>query len=91
MLEVHERLRAERAKEEGDPIPPVAKAIADEAKLLCFDEMVINNSADAMILSRLFSQLLDAGVTVDHHLEPAARATSISAGSTASSSCPSSR
>src|SRR3712207_764914 len=64
MLEVHERLRAERAKEAGDPIPPVAKAIAAEAKLLAFDEMVINNSADAMILSRLFSQLLGAGVTV---------------------------
>jgi cell division protein ZapE len=64
MIEVHERLRAERAKEAGDPIPPVARAIADEAKLLCFDEMVINNSADAMILSRLFAQLLDAGVTV---------------------------
>ena len=64
MQEVHERLRAERAKEEGDPIPPVARAIAAEAKLLCFDEMVINNSADAMILSRLFSQLLEAGVTV---------------------------
>lgn len=64
MLEVHERLRVERAKEEGDPIPPVARAIAAEAKLLCFDEMVINNSADAMILSRLFSQLLEAGVTV---------------------------
>jgi cell division protein ZapE len=64
MQEVHERLRIERAKEEGDPIPPVAKAIAAEAKLLCFDEMVINNSADAMILSRLFSQLLEAGVTV---------------------------
>jgi len=64
MLEVHERLRAERAKEEGDPIPPVAEAIAAEAKLLCFDEMVINNAADAMILSRLFSHLLEAGVTV---------------------------
>ncbi|MDQ4086559.1 MAG: cell division protein ZapE [Pseudomonadota bacterium] len=64
MLEVHARLRAERAKEEGDPIPPVAKAIAAEAKLLAFDEMVINNSADAMILSRLFAQLLEAGVTV---------------------------
>jgi len=64
MLEVHERLRAERVKEAGDPIPPVAKALAAEAKLLCFDEMVINNSADAMILSRLFSQLLEAGVTV---------------------------
>ncbi|MGQ0588706.1 MAG: cell division protein ZapE [Sphingosinicella sp.] len=64
MLEVHERLRAERAKEAGDPIPPVARAVAAQAKLLCFDEMVINNSADAMILSRLFAQLLDAGVTV---------------------------
>jgi cell division protein ZapE len=64
MAEVHERLRAERAKESGDPIPPVAAAIAEEAKLLCFDEMVINNSADAMILSRLFSALLANGVTV---------------------------
>ena len=64
MLEVHERLRAERVKEEGDPIPPVAKAIAADARLLAFDEMVINNSADAMILSRLFSRLLQEGVTV---------------------------
>lgn len=64
MLEVHERLRVERQRERGDPIPPVAKAIAAEAKLLAFDEMVINNSADAMILSRLFSHLLEEGVTV---------------------------
>jgi cell division protein ZapE len=64
MLEVHERLRAEREREESDPVPRVAAAIADEAKLLCFDEMVINNPADAMILSRLFAHLLDEGVTV---------------------------
>jgi cell division protein ZapE len=64
MLEVHERLRAEREKEEGDPIPPVARAIAAEARLLAFDEMVINNPADAMILARLFSRLVDEGVTV---------------------------
>jgi cell division protein ZapE len=64
MLEVHERLRVERLKEEGDPIPPLAEAIAAEARLLAFDEMVINNSADAMILSRLFSHLLEEGVTV---------------------------
>jgi cell division protein ZapE len=64
MLEVHERLRVERVKEEGDPIPPVARALAEEARFLAFDEMVINNSADAMILSRLFSHLLEAGVTV---------------------------
>ncbi|HEY0446661.1 MAG TPA: cell division protein ZapE [Allosphingosinicella sp.] len=64
MLEVHERLRVERTKEIGDPIPPVARAIAADARLLAFDEMVINNSADAMILSRLFSGLLAEGVTV---------------------------
>ena len=64
MLEVHERLRVERAKEEGDPIPPVARAVAAEARLLAFDEMVINNAADAMILSRLFGQLIERGVTV---------------------------
>lgn len=64
MLDVHDRLRAERAKEEGDPIAPVAASIAAEARLLAFDEMVINNSADAMILSRLFSHLLEEGVTV---------------------------
>jgi cell division protein ZapE len=64
MLEVHERLRKERAKEAGDPIPPLAKAIAAEARLLAFDEMVIDNSADAMILSRLFARLLDEGATV---------------------------
>ena len=62
MLEVHERLRAERAKERGDPIPPVARVIAAEARLLAFDEMVINKSADAMILSRLFSNLIWQGV-----------------------------
>jgi cell division protein ZapE len=64
MLEVHQRLRDEREKAEGDPIPPVARAIAAEARLLAFDEMVINNSADAMILSRLFSRLIEEGATV---------------------------
>ncbi|KRB86690.1 ATPase [Sphingomonas sp. Root710] len=65
MLEVHDRLRGERAKEKGDPIPPVVEAIAAEAKLLAFDEMVVNNMADAAILSRLFTGLIvDAGVTV---------------------------
>jgi cell division protein ZapE len=64
MLEVHDRLRAERVKEKGDPIPPVVEAIAAEAKLLAFDEMVVNNMADAAILSRLFTGLIDAGVVV---------------------------
>jgi cell division protein ZapE len=64
MLEVHDRIRIERTREKGDPIPPVAAHIAFDAELLAFDEMVINNSADAMILSRLFAHLLSRGVTV---------------------------
>jgi cell division protein ZapE len=64
MLEVHQRIAAERAKELGDPILPVAAAIAEETRLLAFDEMIVNNSPDAMILSRLFTELLARGVTV---------------------------
>jgi len=65
MLDVHARLREERKKESGDPIAPVAAAIADETQVLCFDEMVVNNSADAMIMSRLFTALIaDRGVTI---------------------------
>ena len=64
MLEVHQRLATERAKELGDPIPPIARAIAEETRLLAFDEMMVTNSPDAMILSRLFTQLLAEGVTV---------------------------
>ncbi len=64
MLEVHARLRVERAKEIGDPIQPVVLSIAAETKCLCFDEMVVNNSADAMIMSRLFTGLIEAGVVI---------------------------
>lgn len=64
MLDIHARLKVEREKEEGDPIPPVVGTLADEARLLCFDEMVVNNTADAAIMSRLFAGLFDAGVTV---------------------------
>ena len=64
MMEVHDRLRTARKSENGDPIPPVAAALADEARVLAFDEMVVNNMADAAIMSRLFTALLDARVTV---------------------------
>ncbi|MEO5598530.1 MAG: cell division protein ZapE [Novosphingobium sp.] len=65
MLEVHALLREERKKEAGDPILPVAARLASGFRVLAFDEMVVNNSADAMIMSRLFTSLiLDHGVTV---------------------------
>ena len=64
MLEIHRRIAAERTREQGDPIAPVAAALADEARCLAFDEMMVTNSADAMILSRLFTALIEAGVSV---------------------------
>jgi cell division protein ZapE len=64
MLETHMRLREARKSEEGDPLEAVAEQIADEARLLAFDEMVVNNPPDAMILSRLFEKLLERGVRV---------------------------
>lgn len=64
MAEVHARLRAARATEAGDPVIAVAAAMAAEQRLLCFDEMVVNNSADAMIMSRLFTALIEGGVVL---------------------------
>jgi len=58
MQEVHAMIRKVREDREGDPIPRVAERIATDTRVLAFDEMVVNNSADAMIMSRLFTQLI---------------------------------
>lgn len=64
MQEVHALLREVRKGKTGDPIPLVARQLAEGIRCLAFDEMVVNNSADAMIMSRLFRALIeDEGVT----------------------------
>lgn len=65
MLEVDGLIRDERKNEAGDPIAPVAARIARDVRCLAFDEMVVNNTADAAIMARLFTALIrDEGVTV---------------------------
>ncbi|PBB16961.1 cell division protein ZapE [Mesorhizobium sp. WSM4313] len=63
-IQKHRQARKNGDVKEDDPIPPVARALADEAWVLCFDEFSVTDIADAMILSRLFSALFANGVVL---------------------------
>ena len=62
MQETHARLKNLRQAHSGDPIYPLTEAMRDKMDLLCLDEFQVNDIADASILGRLFSALLEAGV-----------------------------
>jgi cell division protein ZapE len=64
MAEVHAGVKRWRESDPGHEIARVAAGIRERAMLLCFDEFQVSDIADAMILSRLFSSLLDTGVVI---------------------------
>lgn len=68
MADMHEAIAvARRAMAAGDPRDPVeivARTLANEVQLLCFDEFSVTDIADAMLLGRLFGRLFDLGLTL---------------------------
>lgn len=64
LQEVHRDLQKARNTGAKDALRPVAEDIGQDLRLLCFDEMQINDITDAMIVGRLFELLFEKGVTV---------------------------
>ena len=62
MAEIHRRMRDKRS--EQDPLKSVAADIAEETRVLCFDEFHVSDIADAMILGRLLENLFAHGVVL---------------------------
>ncbi len=62
MHDVHAQLTALAGTE--SPLTIVADRLATDTRVLCLDELHVNDIADAMILARLFTALIDRGVTL---------------------------
>ncbi|MBF8732702.1 AFG1 family ATPase [Pseudomonas guariconensis] len=62
MAWVHQRLF--QLNGTRDPLQALAKALATEIRVLCFDELFVSDIGDAIILGRLFQTLFDQGVTI---------------------------
>lgn len=62
MHDVHERMKTLSFVE--DPLDKVAASIAQDTRVLCFDEFFVGDIGDAMILGRLLDGLFRRGVTL---------------------------
>jgi len=57
MRDVHRELEELKGRE--DPLSALAELIAKRYRLICFDEMHVNDIADAMIVGRLLGRIMD--------------------------------
>jgi cell division protein ZapE len=62
MASVHADLR--ELENLANPLERVADRLADRTRIICFDELVVGDIADAMILGNLFAALFARGVTL---------------------------
>ena len=64
MHEFHQKTKKIRSTKNKDPVKIICKDLAKEIKVLCFDEFQIVDITDAMIVGRLFEELMKNEVTI---------------------------
>ena len=64
MEETHAAIERLHNSSSRDPVARLATRIAKESRLLCFDEFMVEDIADAMLLGRLFARLVRHGVVL---------------------------
>ncbi|MFT6898283.1 MAG: cell division protein ZapE [Paraglaciecola sp.] len=62
MARIHHALKAHAGQQ--DPLVLIAKDLAKECRILCFDEFFVSDIGDAMILAGLFTSLFKQGVVL---------------------------
>jgi cell division protein ZapE len=62
MYDVHAQLA--QIRQQHSPLEHIARALAHDTRVLCFDELYVSDIADAMILGGLFDGLFRRGVTL---------------------------
>ena len=61
MREMHQRSHEIKS---GDTVQQIARALANDVRVLGFDEFYITNIADAMLLGRLFEHMFKNGIVI---------------------------
>ena len=64
MLEFHQKTKKIRTFKNKDPVKIICNDLSKEIKVLCFDEFQIVDITDAMIVGRLFEELISTGVII---------------------------